>query len=155
MTKWSNYFVELFGFDSRLYCTLGFGVVGFIKEPSSILRPAQRVDLHFFCLMSVSKWEIGDLKHLPWLGWFGFGGIPLWIEVPRIRGSQTTQVRRVAAEWWWIAAPCHSHLSIYFNLLWRLFCAYHWPGGNSMIFGIFIPIPGKMMHFDEHIFQMG
>ena len=29
-------------------------------------------------------------------------------------------------------------------------------GGNSKIFGIFIPIYlGKMIQFDEHIFQMG
>ena len=25
----------------------------------------------------------------------------------------------------------------------------------SKIFGIFIPIPGEMIQFDEHIFQMG
>ena len=28
-------------------------------------------------------------------------------------------------------------------------------GGNSNIFLIFIPIPGEMIQFDEHIFQMG
>ena len=28
-------------------------------------------------------------------------------------------------------------------------------GGNSNIFGIFAPIPGEMIQFDEHIFQMG
>ena len=28
-------------------------------------------------------------------------------------------------------------------------------GGNSNIFWIFTPIPGGMMQFDEHIFQMG
>ncbi len=28
-------------------------------------------------------------------------------------------------------------------------------GGNSNIFGIFIRIPGEMIQFDEHIFQMG
>ena len=28
-------------------------------------------------------------------------------------------------------------------------------GGNSNIFGIFTPIPGEMIQFDEHIFQMG
>ena len=27
-------------------------------------------------------------------------------------------------------------------------------GGNSNIFGIFTPIPGEMIQFDEHIFQM-
>ena len=28
-------------------------------------------------------------------------------------------------------------------------------GGNSKIFGIFTPIPGEMIQFDEHSFQMG
>ena len=28
-------------------------------------------------------------------------------------------------------------------------------GGNSNIFGIFTPILGEMIQFDEHIFQMG
>ena len=28
-------------------------------------------------------------------------------------------------------------------------------GGNSNIFGIFTPKFGEMIHFDEHIFQMG
>ncbi len=28
-------------------------------------------------------------------------------------------------------------------------------GGNSNIFVIFTPIPGEMIQFDEHIFQMG
>ena len=28
-------------------------------------------------------------------------------------------------------------------------------GGNSNIFGIFIPKLGEMIQFDEHIFQMG
>ena len=28
-------------------------------------------------------------------------------------------------------------------------------GGNSNIFGIFTPIPGEMIQFDEHIFPMG
>ena len=31
----------------------------------------------------------------------------------------------------------------------------HLGGGNSNIFGIFIPILGEMIQFDEHIFQMG
>ena len=28
-------------------------------------------------------------------------------------------------------------------------------GGNSIVFGIFTPIPGEMIQIDEHIFQMG
>ena len=116
-------------------------------------------------------------------GGLNFVGSPLWIRgTPDLRAEKNHQVSsgelllelfRTSSYWrstgcrrgwilpllqlWWIAVPCHSHCLLILTCYDDFFVLViiGWVVATQRFFGVFTPIPGKMIHFDEQIFQMG